>query len=98
MQKCLQKSSKKIEIFCLHSFKIKVFINNDQEQTDYDSIIDRFEKEARLKMYTVCSWLSEKKIDYKISFNYVKSKGINWNFRRFTNFLRLKIRLKYLNK
>lgn len=97
MQKCLRRrSEKKVEIYCLHSFKLKVLLDNEQQEKDYDSIIERFENDDKMKMYNVCYWLSGRKIKYEISFRYVMNKGIQWNLVRYRNYLRLKVRLKEL--
>ena len=60
-------------------------------------IINRFEKEEKLKMYNICYWLNGRKIEYIVRFNYILRNGFKWNLVRYRNYLRLKVRLRELN-
>lgn len=81
----------------MHSFKLIVYTTNEREEQDYKSIINRFEKEEKLKMYNVCYWLTGRKMEYTVRFNYIPKNGFKWNLARYRNYLRLKVRLKELN-
>lgn len=97
MQDCLSKKQKRNKhIYCMHSFKLVVFITNDLEERNYQDIIARFENDDKLKMYNVCYWLSGRKMSYKVYFRYNKDKNFKWNIVKYRNYLRLKVRLKEL--
>ena len=81
------------ELYCMHSFKLIVYTTNEREEQDYKSIINRFEKEEKLKMYNICYWLNGRKIEYIVRFNYIPRNGFKWNLVRYRNYLRLKVRL-----
>lgn len=80
----------------MHSFKLTVYTSSDQEERNYNEIIERFEKDDKIKMYNVCYWLSGRRMLYKISFRYNFEKNLKWNIIRYRNFLRLKVRLNEL--
>lgn len=97
MQECLLKKQKKNkQVYCMHSFKLVVYTFSDQDERNYKEIIERFEKDDKIKMYNVCYWLSGRRMQYKISFRYNFEKDIKWNIIRFRNYLRLKVRIKEL--
>lgn len=97
MQECLLKKQKRNkQVYCMHSFKLVVFTTADQEERNFNEIIERFEKDDKLKMYNVCYWLSGRGILYKVYFKYNFVKNPKWNIIRFRNYLRLKVRLKKL--
>ena len=52
----------------MYSFKLIVYTTNEREEQDYKSIINRFEKEEKLKMHNVCYWLNGRKIEYIVRF------------------------------
>ena len=97
MQECLlRKQKKNKQVYCMHSFKLTVYTSSDQEERNYNEIIERFEKDDKIKMYNVCYWLSGRRMLYKISFRYNFEKNLKWNIIRYRNFLRLKVRLNEL--
>lgn len=99
MQKYLFRNQKyNKQIYCLYSFKLIVFLSNEQEEREFKWIIERFENEREMKMYNVCYWLSGRKIKYSVSFRYVLQNGIKWNLIKYRDYLRLKIRLNELQK
>ncbi len=99
MQECsLKKQKRNKQVYCMQSFKLIVFTISAQEECNFNEIIERFEKDDKLKMYNVCYWLSGRKMLYKVCFRYNFEKGPKWNIIRFRNYIRLKMRLKGLQK
>lgn len=81
----------------MYSFKLIVYTTNEREEQDYKSIINRFEKEEKLKMYNICYWLNGRKIEYIVRFNYIPRNGFKWSLVRYRNYLRLKVRMRELS-
>lgn len=71
-----------------------MYPDNEHKKNDCRVIIDRFEKDEKMKLYNVCYWLNGRNINFKVSFKYNFKETIKWNIQKYRNFLRLKVRLK----
>ena len=79
----------------LKSFKITVFLSNQNNINRYEQLVERYKYNPKMKALHLCRLLELWSIPYKLSFCYNRNLSLMMNLYKFRNYIILKYRIKH---